>query len=96
MTARLKSLLYDTTTLAKCILIRNVTSYQSKNLSSTQSTNYSQSSMELGSVMETIVLTVFLPSAGEYALEVYGAPADSNEDSSYFLVCFLNKLTKIN
>lgn len=41
-----------------------------------------------GPAVPMVVITAYLPAAGEYAMEVYGAPPDADENASYFLVSF--------
>lgn len=84
MTARLKSLLHETSELNGCILVRTVDACPANTLSSVKSGG--STGTVVGHPVPTCVITAFLPSAGEYALEVYGAPANADEDTSYFLV----------
>ncbi|CAH8532850.1 unnamed protein product [Schistosoma rodhaini] len=79
LTARLKSSIHETSMLTDCILLRNIEAVPPGSLSSGIQTIH-------GSRMHMIILTAYLPTGGEYALEVYGAPADSDENTSYFLV----------
>ncbi|KAF5406323.1 Kyphoscoliosis peptidase [Paragonimus heterotremus] len=84
MTARLKSLLHDASMLTDCILVRTVDAATCGTVGSVKS-GLSQSTTG-GPMVPMCVITAYLPSAGEYALEVYGAPPDADEDTSYFLV----------
>ncbi|CAH8524772.1 unnamed protein product [Schistosoma bovis] len=85
LTARLKSSIHETSMLTDCILLRNIEATSSGNLIS--ATNRLSGTQTIqGSRINMIILTAYLPTGGEYALEVYGAPADSDENTSYFLV----------
>uniref|UniRef100_A0A5K4F232 TGc domain-containing protein n=1 Tax=Schistosoma mansoni TaxID=6183 RepID=A0A5K4F232_SCHMA len=79
LTARLKSSIHETSMLTDCILLRNIEAVPPGSLSFGIQTIH-------GSRIHMIILTAYLPTGGEYALEVYGAPADSDENTSYFLV----------
>ncbi|CAL8086250.1 unnamed protein product [Calicophoron daubneyi] len=82
MTARLKSLLEETSTLVDCLLVRNTEA----TLPATVTSQRSLTDVMVGSPVQMVVITAFLPAAGEYALEVYAAPAEADENTSYFLV----------
>ncbi|CAH8290796.1 unnamed protein product [Schistosoma turkestanicum] len=69
--------------LTDCILLRTVQAIPPGSINSAASRS---SGTIQGSCIHMIILTAYLPTAGEYALEVYGAPADSDENTSYFLV----------
>ncbi|CAI2727471.1 unnamed protein product [Schistosoma spindalis] len=85
LTARLKSSIHDTSMLTDCILLRNIEATLPGSLSSTTNRLSGTQTIQ-GSRIHMIILTAYLPTGGEYALEVYGAPADSDENTSYFLV----------
>ncbi|THD24700.1 Ubiquitin protein ligase BRE1 [Fasciola hepatica] len=82
LTARLKSLLYDAAVLIDCLLIRNTEAP----MPTTMTSLMSQGSTAVGASVPMVVITAYLPAAGEYAMEVYGAPPDADENASYFLV----------
>ncbi|RTG85922.1 uncharacterized protein DC041_0009085 [Schistosoma bovis] len=85
LTARLKSSIHETSMLTDCILLRSIEATSSGSLIS--ATNRLSGTQTIqGSRINMIILTAYLPTGGEYALEVYGAPADSDENTSYFLV----------
>ncbi|VDO73381.1 unnamed protein product [Schistosoma mattheei] len=85
LTARLKSSIHETSMLTDCILLRNIEATSPGSLNS--ATNRLSGTQTIqGSRINMIILTAYLPTGGEYALEVYGAPADSDENTSYFLV----------
>ncbi|CAH8608499.1 unnamed protein product [Dicrocoelium dendriticum] len=70
--------------LIDCILVRTVDA--SLPVTGGSAKNGLSGGTSTGSLVPFCIITAYLPSAGEYALEVYGAPADSEEDTSYFLV----------
>ncbi|TNN12663.1 Hillarin [Schistosoma japonicum] len=86
LTARLKSLIHETSMLTDCILLRNIEAVPPGSISSAASRLSGTAINIQGPCIHMIILTAYLPTAGEYALEVYGAPADSDENTSYFLV----------
>nr|CAH8843046.1 unnamed protein product [Trichobilharzia regenti] len=85
LTALLKSLIHETKMLTDCILIRTIEGAPANSISSVSS-RMSSSMTTQGPCVHMIILTVYFPTAGEYALEVYAAPAESDEKASYFLV----------
>ncbi|CAH8528829.1 unnamed protein product [Heterobilharzia americana] len=87
LTALLKSLIHETKMLTDCILIRTIEAVPPSSINSTTSRlSTSITTTNQGPCIHMIILTAYLPTAGEYALEVYAAPADSDEKTSYFLV----------
>ncbi|VEL35453.1 unnamed protein product [Protopolystoma xenopodis] len=91
--ARLKSLMHKPEELEDCILVREIESRLPTTGLSQMSAGAVGRSLAGGSGVgsgaigvKVCVLSVYLPQPGEYALEVFGAPPDVEDGSSYFLV----------
>ncbi|KAL5111932.1 Hillarin [Taenia crassiceps] len=78
LTARLKSLSVKQELLENCVLLRDIeASMPTTGISVLTGT---------GPCVPMSVLNAYLPEPGEYALEVYAAPSDSDEPTAYHLV----------
>eukprot|EP00108_Taenia_solium_P006885 TsM_001031000 transcript=TsM_001031000 gene=TsM_001031000 len=78
LTARLKSLSVKPELLENCVLLRDIeASMPTTGVSVLTGT---------GPCVPMSVLNAYLPEPGEYALEVYAAPSDSDEPTAYHLV----------